>query len=64
MSFIVAMLLLYMNELETFEALVNLVQRRGCIDFYRLKKDAIDAYVLAFNEFFEQVSFSVLMYLA
>lgn len=54
MSFIVAMLLLYMSELEAFQALINLVGRRACLEFYRLKKEAIDNYVQVFNHFFKQ----------
>ena len=53
MSYIVAMLLLYMNELEAFVCLANLISRRGNLDFYRLKKDAIDNYVACFDYYFQ-----------
>lgn len=58
MSFIVAMLLLYMSELETFQSLINLVGRRGSLEFYKLKKEAIDNYVEVFDYFFKQVCVS------
>jgi hypothetical protein len=54
MSYIVSMLLLYMDELQAFQSLANLLCRRGNMDFYRLKKFAIDAYVMCFDFFFKQ----------
>ena len=38
MSFIVAMLLLYMDEFEAFKCFSNLVERQTNMDFYRLEK--------------------------
>lgn len=54
MSYLVAMLLLYMNAEEAFVCLCNLLSRRANLDFYRLKKEAIDAYVSCFDFFFEE----------
>lgn len=55
MSFLVATLLLYMDEFEAFKCLANLLGRRVNMDFYRLKKEAIDSYVLCFDHFFKKL---------
>lgn len=54
MSFLVAMLLLYMDEYEAFKCLTNLLNRRLNMDFFQLKKDAIDSYVACFDHFFKK----------
>lgn len=54
MSYLVAMLLLNMDEVTAFKCLVNVVAQRGNLDFYRLKKEAIDNYVLCFDFFFDE----------
>jgi len=54
MSYLVAMLLLNMDEIAAFKCLVNVVAQRGNLDFYRLKKEAIDNYVLCFDFFFDE----------
>lgn len=56
MSFLVATLLLYMDEFEAFKCLANLLGRRVNMDFYRLKKEAIESYVLCFDHFFKKVA--------
>jgi len=54
MSYIAAVLLLYMDELDAFKCLVNILNRRNNMDFYLLKKEAIDNYVKCFDYFFEE----------
>jgi len=53
MSYLAAVLLLYMDELDAFKCLVNILNRRNNMDFYLLKKEAIDKYVECFDFFFE-----------
>jgi hypothetical protein len=55
MSFVVATLLLYMDEFEAFKCLANLLSRRLYRDFYGLKKKAIDSYVKCFDHYFKKV---------
>lgn len=54
MSFVVAMLLLYLDDAETLSCFVNLLKRKGIGEFYLLRKEALDAYVQCFDYFFEQ----------
>lgn len=54
MSFLVATLLLYMDEYEAFKCLANLMSRRLFCHFYGLKKKAIDAYVKCFDHYFKK----------
>ena len=54
MSYLAAVLLLYMDELNAFKCLVNILNRRNNMDFYLLKKEAIDIYVKCFDYFFEE----------
>ncbi len=54
MSFVVAMLLLYLDDSEALSCFVNLLKRRGIGEFYHLQKEALDAYVNCFDYFFEQ----------
>jgi hypothetical protein len=54
MSFVVAMLLLYLDDTETLSCFVNLLKRKGIGEFYLLKREALDAYVQCFDYFFEQ----------
>ena len=54
MSFVVAMLLLYLDDSEALSCFVNLLKRRGIGEFYHLQREALDAYVNCFDYFFEQ----------
>ncbi len=54
MSFVVAMLLLYLDDAETLSCFVNLMKRKGIGEFYLLRREALDAYVQCFDYFFEQ----------
>lgn len=54
MSFIVAMLLLYLDETEAFTCLVQLMSKRGVNDFFSLERDSINTYVNIFNFFFQK----------
>lgn len=54
MSYIAALLLLYMDEYETFVCLSNLLAIRTNRDFYLLQRPAITGYVNTFNRFFKQ----------
>lgn len=54
MSFVVAMLLLYLDDAETLSCFVNLLKRKGIGEFYLLRREALDAYVQCFDYFFEQ----------
>ena len=54
MSFVVAMLLLYLDDTEALSCFVNLLHRKGIGEFYHLKREALDAYVNCFDYFFEQ----------
>jgi hypothetical protein len=53
MTFLVAMLLLNMEELEAFQCLVNLMHNRDNIDFFRLEKEAVESFTSCFNHFFK-----------
>ncbi len=55
MSFLVATLLLCMDECEAFKCLANLLERRISTDFYGLRKRAVDAYVRCFDHFFKKL---------
>jgi hypothetical protein len=54
MSYIAALLLLYMDEYETFVCFSNLLAIRTNRDFYMLEPAAITGYVKTFNQFFKQ----------
>ena len=54
MSFIAALLLLYMDEYETFVCFSNLLAIRTNRDFYLLERPAISGYVNTFDRFFKQ----------
>ena len=54
MSFVVAMLLLYLDDSEALLCFVNLLKRRGIGEFFHLRREALDAYVNCFDYFFEQ----------
>eukprot|EP00981_Chlorochromonas_danica_P013757 scaffold6837_cov171-Ochromonas_danica.AAC.4 len=55
MSFLVATLLLCMDEFEAFKCFANLMNRRISQDFYCLRKDSIDAYVRCFDHYFKKL---------
>lgn len=55
MSYLVATLLLYMDEFEAFRCLANLLSRRLSMEFYCLRKEAIDSYVMCFNHYFKKL---------
>lgn len=54
MSYIAALLLLYMDEYDTFVCFSNLLAIRTNRDFYLLEHSAIAGYVKTFNRFFKQ----------
>jgi hypothetical protein len=54
MSYIAALLLLYMDEYDTFICFSNLLAIRTSRDFYLLEDSAIEGYVKTFNRFFKQ----------
>ena len=53
MTFLVAVLLLNMEELQAFQALVNLMNNRENIGFYRLEPEAVQSFVSCFDHFFQ-----------
>jgi Rab-GTPase-TBC domain len=55
MSFVVAMLLLYMDEIQAFRCLVNLIEKRGGIGrgFYKLDHSSVTRFVGIFDEYFK-----------
>jgi TBC1 domain family member 14 len=55
LSFIVAMLLLYMDEVQAFRCLVNLIDKRGKVGqgFYKLEHSSVTKFVSIFNEYFK-----------
>jgi hypothetical protein len=56
MSFIVAMLLLYMDEVQAFRCFVNLIEKRGRIanGFYKLEHSAVKRFVGIFDSYFRE----------
>ena len=54
MSFVAAMLLLYMDDGDAFVCLVNLLSRKGTRDFFSLQRMNVERYVRYFDHFFEQ----------
>jgi len=54
MSFVAAMLLLYMDDAGAFQCLANLLSRKGTRDFFSLKQRKVAQYVHCFDHFFEQ----------
>jgi hypothetical protein len=52
MSFVAAMLLLYLDDSQAFSCLCNLLARKGTSDFFSLKKEKIERYVNCFDHFF------------
>ena len=52
MSFLVAVLLLQMDEYSAFQCLVNLMKRRNQLDFYRLNLEAVTSFSEIFNHYF------------
>lgn len=55
MSFIVAVLLLYMDEFPAFVCLSNLFNHRCTRVFYELDHQRISKYIAVFDTFFQQV---------
>ena len=55
LSFIVAMLLLYMEEVQAFRCLVNLIDKRRGVGrgFYKLEPAAVNHFVSVFDEYFK-----------
>lgn len=54
MSFVAAMLLLYMDEADVYVCLANLLVRRGPRDFLSLNRVHVDSYVQCFDHFFRE----------
>lgn len=54
MSFLVAVLLLQMDEYYAFQCLVNLMKRRNQLDFYRLNLEAVTGFSNVFNHYFDK----------
>lgn len=55
MSFLVGNLLLYLNEYNSFKLFINILNKKIINNFYSLKKNYIDSYVLCFNYFFKKI---------
>ena len=53
MSFVAALLLLYLDDSGAFQCLANLLSRKGNSDFFSLQQRNILAYVHCFDHFFE-----------
>lgn len=54
MSYLAAMLLLFIDEIQAFLSLANLLDQRNNLDFYGLQRESIDAYVATFDYFFQR----------
>ena len=54
MSYVAALLLLYLDEYETFVCFSNILAIRTNRDFYLLQQKTISGYVCTFNHFFKQ----------
>jgi hypothetical protein len=54
MSFVAAMLLLYMDDAGAFQCLANLLARKGTRNFFSLQQHKVARYVHCFDHFFEQ----------
>lgn len=54
MSYLAAMLLLYMDEDQAFICLANLIDRRGNLDFYGLQRECIESHVSIFDDLFKK----------
>lgn len=52
MSFLVAVLLLQMDEYSAFQCLVNLMKRRNQLEFYRLNLSAVTSFSEVFDHYF------------
>ena len=54
MSFVAAMLLLYMDDAGAFQCMANLLSRKGTRDFFSLQSASVARYVQCFDYFFQQ----------
>jgi hypothetical protein len=53
MSFVAAMLLLYLDDCAAFQCLANLLSRKGTCDFFSLQHRNVQRYVVCFDHFFQ-----------
>ena len=53
-SYLAAMLLLYMDEVQAFVCLANLIERRGNQEFYALQRELLENHVSIFDHLFHQ----------